>query len=194
MNPYISVAAIITATITVLAILCFVNSFRSPVKKLPVKLPGICFELIYTDTRGKNKRADTFLLKSETYGICGKPDFIYRNRLSGNLIVAEIKSGKINADVPHRSNLMQLAAYFLLAQDVYGKKCKTGYLIYKDFMFKVKNTSTLRKQLLHVLTDMKDILGGCNISSHAEPSFIKCRNCICRETVCEFSNCITEGN
>jgi len=79
---------------------------------------------------------------------------------------------------------MQLAAYFLIIEEAIGARPKAGYLRYKNAMFKVKNTARLRRKLLDVVADMREMLA--TGKGRASPSFAQCRYCVARGTVCEF--------
>lgn len=135
--------------------------------------------MIYTDESGGK------LLYAEDYNLQGKPDYIFQSLLTGRYIPFEIKSGKCKEDVPHEGDLMQLVAYFLIIEQVYGKRPKYGKLVYANKTFKVRNTRKLRKELKHILESMRAMLEGV-FEVEAEPSYIKCKNCICQKTVCEW--------
>ena len=154
--------------------------------KTSFKIPG--YSLIYSDARPKNKKDNVeygTLLKSESLDIQGKPDFIFESRFMKRIVPVEIKSGSIkDEEEPHFGDLMQLAAYFVIVEEKKRKKAKYGKLIYKDYMFKVYNTAKLRRELAGVLNDMRSMLNGKMIE--AEGSFVKCRHCVCKMTVCEY--------
>ncbi len=140
-------------------------------------------KVIYSDSSSV-KNVDKSMLYCDLYKIQGKPDYIYKT-LFGNYIPVELKSSAIkDKDVPRENELMQLVTYFFLVNENYGKS-KKGYVVYKDKVFVVKNTRKGRKYFVNILKDMKNMLrtgrGEC------EPSFVKCRYCVCRGTVCEFS-------
>lgn len=137
-------------------------------------------QMIYSDEE------DHTLLVSEKYDLQGKPDYIFQTLLGGSYIPVEIKSGtlKEDQDYPYEGDLMQLLAYFLIVEDVYGKRPKQGRLIYKNRMFIVKNTRGLRRQINNYLKEMRQMIE--TGKGTAEPSFPKCRNCVCRGTVCEW--------
>jgi len=151
------------------------------------KLPGRGYELIYSDQKQSEREADVIystILCCSALDISGKPDYIFRHKKKG-LYPVELKSGEIKEkDEPHPGDLMQLAAYFAIAEEHFGGKCTEGLIIYKDFMFKVKNTKRLRRKLKGVLGDMRDMLK----TGEAEPaaSFVACKNCVCKGTVCEY--------
>lgn len=136
--------------------------------------------IIYSDEEGGK------LLVSDKYDLQGKPDYIFQTILVGSYIPVELKSAsmKEDQDYPYEGDLMQLAAYFLIVEDLYGKRPKQGRLIYKNKMFVIKNTRSLRKEVNKYLKDMRRMLD--TGKGEAKPSFPKCRNCVCRGTVCEW--------
>lgn len=145
--------------------------------------------IIYTDQYENKKDPDVeygSILYSEKYNLRGKPDYIFEKKISKNLIPLELKSGSIKEEdiKPHEGDLMQLAAYFLIIEDLYNQRPKEGRLVYSNYMFIIKNTWQLRRKTKKILADMRDMLktGEQNVN----PSYIKCRYCICRETVCEY--------
>ena len=135
--------------------------------------------LEYTDESGGK------LLVAESLDLQGKPDYIFKKWLTKKYIPFEIKSTKLKEDMPHEGDLMQLVAYFLIIEEVYGTRPPYGRLVYKNKSFKVRNTHALRTNLKATLNEMQGMLEGkCN--QVAEPSFIKCKNCVCQQTVCEW--------
>ncbi|NLI89661.1 MAG: CRISPR-associated protein Cas4 [Epulopiscium sp.] len=136
--------------------------------------------IIYSDEEGGK------LLVSDKYDLQGKPDYIFQRILGGSYIPVELKSASIKEDqnYPHEGDLMQLAAYFLIVEDLYGKRPKQGRLIYKNKMFIIKNTRSIRKEVNKHLKDMRRMLD--TGKGEVKPSFPKCRNCVCRGTVCEW--------
>ncbi|HQD50722.1 MAG TPA: CRISPR-associated protein Cas4 [Defluviitaleaceae bacterium] len=145
--------------------------------------------LIYTDQHESKKDPNVEygkVLYSPKYDLRGKPDYIFEKILSKNLIPVELKSATIKEDniQPYEGDLMQLAAYFLIIEDVYKKRPKEGRLIYNNYMFIIKNTWFLRRKVKNLLADMRDMLK--NGEQNVNPSYVKCRYCICKGTVCEF--------
>ena len=146
------------------------------IKEIRVKdRPFLCL-VVYADGMGCK------LLYSVKDNLRGKPDFIFKSRITGRLIPMELKSGKAGGE-PNYGDVMQLAAYFVIIEEAMGKRPKKGYLRYKNAMFAVKNSGRLRKELRAVLADMRNMLG--NGEGKASPSFVNCRYCVARDTVCE---------
>lgn len=135
---------------------------------------------IYSDEKG------TKLLVAAKLQLQGKPDYIFQTWFFKKYIPLEIKSGTLKEDEPHVGDVYQLAAYFLIIEELYGKRPPYGKLVYANKTFKIKNTFKIRKQLKQTLIQMRNMLEGKN-SLVADPSFIKCKHCVCKMTVCEFN-------
>ncbi len=161
------------------------NFFGVDIKKTKPILHPFGYKIIYTDQKigRENNVVKSRLLKSEKFGLQGKPDFIYKN-IFGKIIPVELKSGKIkDGNLPHIGDMMQLATYFIIIEEVYGKKPRFGNLIYKDYMFKIKNTKGIRKEVIKTVDRMNDMLNSGKGEASCE--FVKCRYCLCKG-VCEF--------
>ncbi len=161
--------------------------FRRPIISSAPKYGILGYRQVYSDLRGKKRGQELSckLLRSEKYSLSGKPDIIYKHCIFNRYIPVELKSGSVNGSKsPHHGDLLQLAAYFALVESEYGKKPKQGRLIYKDAMFTVRNTAKLRKEMVSTLAFMRSMLEGKDLP--CEPSFQKCRHCMCRGTVCEY--------
>lgn len=135
---------------------------------------------IYTDEKG------TKLLVAPKYELQGKPDFIFETWFLKRYIPLEIKSGKLKEEVPHPGDVYQLAAYFLIIEEVYGKRPPYGKLVYANKTFTIRNTFKIRHEIKSILRQMRNMLEEKEMPI-AEPSFMKCKNCICKGTVCEFN-------
>jgi len=163
--------------------------FREDVRKCKTKLPGGGYRLAYSDKRTGARRPGVIYgrtLTDAARGLSGKPDMIFFN--GRRVIPVELKSSAIgNADGPREGDLMQLAAYFRLAEAQFKKKSVHGRLVYSDAMFIVLNTRKLQRRLSRVLNEMNGMIIGGKIREPAggpRQSFAKCRNCPCRGTVC----------
>lgn len=170
-----------------LAVLLLWRTRRPHLQKQPRKdiMPG--FTLIYADQKQSGKKSEGFgkLLYSAKYDLQGKPDYIFKKRLGGAIVPVELKSGAIkDAPLPHPGDLLQLAAYFLLLEDIYGKRPSYGWLKYSDYMFYVRNTRKLRKEVKQTMADMRKMLEDGEGTPNA--SFVTCRHCICNGTVCPY--------
>lgn len=173
---------IVLYAMAALAGIYLVSKLLEPAIKVKAPKIGIFgAQTIYNDEDGGK------LLKSDKYDLQGKPDYIFQTLISGAYIPVELKSTRLKEDqlIPHQGDLMQLAAYFLIIEDLYGKRPKEGRLIYKNRMFIIKNTRSLRRQLNGYLKEMRQMIK--TGKGEADPSFPKCRNCVCRGTVCEWN-------
>lgn len=134
--------------------------------------------IIYTDEKGCK------LLVAERYDLQGKPDYIFQTLFLGKYIPFEIKSGINHDDIPHEGDMMQLVAYFLIIEEVYGVRPPYGKLVYANKTFKIRNTTRLRNMVKTYIKEMQETLvQGPKVKCNK--NYIKCRNCICNQTVCE---------
>lgn len=173
--------------IVLLCILFCLKYAKKSIKKKKARLwlPG--YYIIYTDQAESVKKTGIIyhkLLYSSKYDIQGKPDYIFKN-IFGKLVPAEIKSGSIGQRAtPYQGDLLQLTAYFLLTQEEFSKKPKFGLLIYHDYMFVVRNTWKLRRELKLTMARMREML--LTGEEWARAEYPACRHCVCRGTVCEY--------
>lgn len=134
---------------------------------------------IYADEKG------TKLLVAEHLELQGKPDFIFETWLLKRYIPLEIKSGKLTEEEPHPGDVYQLVAYFLIIEEVYGKRPPYGKLVYANKTFTIRNTAKLRGNLHRTMKQMRQMLEG-DYAPVATPDFMKCKHCVCKDTVCEW--------
>lgn len=134
---------------------------------------------IYKDEKGAK------LLVAEQLALQGKPDFVFETWLLRRYIPLEIKSGKLTEDQPHPGDVYQLVAYFLIIEEVYGKRPPYGKLVYANKTFTIRNTAKLRNNLRRTIKQMRQMLEG-DYAPLATPDFMKCKHCICKDTVCEW--------
>ncbi len=173
-----------------LVTVCFLIYKRlETIKKKKASFNMTGWELIYSDKADEEREEGvdySIVLYSAKYDIQGKPDYIFRKKRSDKLMPVEIKSGKIGDEkLPHYGDYLQLCAYFLIIEDVYGRKPKYGKIIYKDHMFIIRNGTRTKKDIMKVLLRMRTMLK----TGHEKPcaSFKNCRYCLCNGTVCEYS-------
>jgi len=125
--------------------------------------------LIYADT-GVWRRCERPLF-SRRHLLTGRPDYLVHE--GGRLIPVEVKSAP-SPPHPYRSHVMQLAAYCLLVEDVYGRAPPYGILKYRDKSWVVDYTPSLRAELLHLLASMRKDLS----ASDVPPNHDSARRCL----------------
>ncbi|MDR2940879.1 MAG: hypothetical protein LBV08_11280 [Clostridiales bacterium] len=164
------------------------QSTHKDIRKKPPSLNKPGYIMIYTDQKGnfdKEKIVVSEMLVSKKHDIRGKPDYIFMNKRKNDLMPVELKSGKIGQRAfPHKGDFMQLIAYFVILEEVFGLEPKEGRIIYKDYMFIVNNIKSHRDEFFNILSDMRSMLK--TGEGKANASFVSCRHCICNGTVCEF--------
>lgn len=111
-------------------------------------------EIIYEDASGQAQ--EQFI--SKRLLMAGKPDYLMKDR-SGDLIPVEVKSSNApRAGRPYESHLMQLAAYFLLLEDVLQRPVPYGLIRYRNRTLRVANTDELRARLMDVIAQMRRLM------------------------------------
>ena len=168
----------------ILLVLFMIGFGRSSVKEIK-KMPKFIFwKLIYSDMYDASDSEElSGILYSSKYDLQGKPDMIYRHRITKEILPVEIKSGQ--TEYPHNGDLLQVGAYMLIVEDICGRMPKKAILSYKNKTFVVRNTHLLRNNVLDTADRMRKML----ISGEEEPNadFATCRHCVCDQTVCEYS-------
>lgn len=179
---------VIIIMVCLLILLLMVKHAKPNIQKLTARDDVRGYALIYADQKQGKKHEEDFgkLLYSAKYELQGKPDYVFQNPITKKIVPVELKSGVIDeADFPHHGDLLQLGAYFLILEDVYGQRPPFGRIVYQDYMFEIKNTAKIRNEVLGTMKEMRDMLQyGVG---KAKPSFATCRPCVCNGTVCEFS-------
>ncbi len=182
------IAYAVALAVGLLVIACKVSSSQDIIKKKPNRTM-MGYKLIYTDQKEVDPiEGVTYstLLKSERHRIQGKPDYLYQKNIGGSVMPIELKSGKIgDRTSPYDGDLMQLVAYFLIVEEEYSIRPREGRLVYRDYMFKVKNSRRLRKRLLATLADMRTMLQ--TGEQTVDPNYTRCKYCVCRGTVCPYA-------
>jgi CRISPR-associated exonuclease Cas4 len=108
-------------------------------------------EVSYADASGQAQ--EPFI--SRRLLMAGKPDYLMKDR-NGDLIPIEVKSSNApRAGRPYESHLMQLAAYFLLLEDVLQRPVPYGLIRYRNRTLRVANTDDLRARLMDVIAQMR---------------------------------------
>lgn len=106
--------------------------------------------VVYSDTRGWQATPQPLL--SRRYGLVGKPDYIVEE--GGAWTPVEVKPTR-RAATPYLSDILQLAAYCLLIEDVWGQAPRRGLLRYAEQTFAVDYTPDLKAVLLDTLAEMR---------------------------------------
>jgi len=111
-------------------------------------------EVSYADASGRAQ--EPFI--SKRLLMAGKPDYVMKDR-NGDLIPVEVKSSNApRAGRPYESHLMQLAAYFLLLEDVLQRPVPYGLIRYRNRTLRVANTDELRTRLMDVIAQMRRLM------------------------------------
>lgn len=189
---YLNISSGTYIIIFVLFIIIFVfvifENNKLKIKKQPAKHGLFGYFIFYADQKsGSEKNSSNFgkILYSKKYDIQGKPDYIYKKNFGKKFVPIEIKSGNIgDSPMPHTGDMYQLAAYFLIIEDLYKSRPPYGRLVYKDYMFIIKNNFKIRREVKRTIYKMRQMLK--NPKEMPNQSYVTCKHCICRETVCEY--------
>ena len=105
--------------------------------------------VVYADMAGWERGAPLY---APRYGLSGKPDYLLR--LGPRTIPVEVKPGRV-ASQPYEADVMQLAAYCLLVEDVLGQRPTHGVLRYADATLTIPYTDSLRRQVLSAADEIR---------------------------------------
>jgi CRISPR-associated exonuclease Cas4 len=123
-------------------------------------------------------------LYSSQLRLVGKPDFLVE-QYDGTIIPVEVKSGNAPADL-YSNHIMQLGAYCILVDEVYGIRPTHGILQYRDRAFAVDFTIELEDEIYDVIDLMRDEMFEPELSRDHEDRF-RCAGCsmhyICDESL-----------
>jgi CRISPR-associated exonuclease Cas4 len=131
-------------------------------------------EIIYQDTVRTTSQVFEALF-SARYRLAGKPDYLVQE--GSQIIPVEVKTGRPPIR-PYDSHMMQLAAYCLLVEDMYGVRPPYGIIQYGDegHSFRIPWTDELRGHLLGTLKTMRADLTAQDVPrSHSQAG--RCRAC-----------------
>lgn len=129
-------------------------------------------EIVYEDVSGLARQ----LLYSKRLNVAGKPDYLLQDP-QHNLIPVEVKSGAAPRNgKPYESHLLQLAAYFLLIEDVLQQAAPYGLIRYRNQTIQIANTDELQKQLMNAMAQMRDQLAQ-NTAHRNHNQAQRCANC-----------------
>jgi CRISPR-associated exonuclease Cas4 len=113
------------------------------------------------------------LLKSEKYGLSGRPDYILK--IDGEEIPVEVKTGRIPMG-PLFSHILQVATYCLLMSEENGKRVPYGILRYEHIEHEIDYADELETLLLSKLREMRNLIESGEVHRNHNREG-KCRNC-----------------
>jgi CRISPR-associated exonuclease Cas4 len=126
-------------------------------------------KIVYQDADGTGQP-----LLATSYPLSGKPDYVIVAP-DGTPIPVELKL-TIASEEPQRHHVMQLAAYFVILEDLHAQPPAYGVLRYANKDFTIPYTDALKRQVLRRLAELER----CDeqhppLLSHQLPS--KCQTC-----------------
>ncbi|MEO1339516.1 MAG: PD-(D/E)XK nuclease family protein [Myxococcota bacterium] len=117
---------------------------------------------------------DDEVLRSPRLGLSGRPDRLLQLR-NGAVVPIEKKSGsaKLYDDI-----LVQVGAYLLLVEDVYGRRPPFGLVVLgDDTEYRIRNTARLRRWTRKILDKVKVQRSKLHVEGQGTPLAAKCRKC-----------------
>ncbi len=130
--------------------------------------------VVYQDTqRDDVGRSVEHPLRSEQYGLVGKPDYIVEEE--GYIIPVEVKTSR-NVRQPRESHVIQLYAYCLLVEEEYGITPPYGILHYPDRSFTLQYGEAEREWVLDTIEAVRAGREADDMEpNHDQPA--RCRSC-----------------
>lgn len=183
-NSLISLNNLYLFTIVIVLIILIIGLLyrrddKNIIKKMKPMQPIPGYHTIYC-----KEKTDTIKLYSKKYDLTGKPDYIFKLNWGKSLVPVKLKNKEIGgANKPFSGDILQLAAYFLIIEEVYNTRPKFGRLIYKDWMFEIKNVRYFRDEVKLTLDNMRCMLSTGKGS--IRDKYAVCSNCMCKDAVCE---------
>ncbi len=132
-------------------------------------------DLLYSDT-GLHETLEAPLV-SRRHGLVGRPDYlVHQTRRGAKAIVpVEVKSGRTPTQ-PHPGHALQLGAYCLLVEEVYGVTPSHGLLRYADGTRPVPFTPELRRAVLQAAAEIRRARSAADVPrQHNAPE--RCARC-----------------
>ena len=127
--------------------------------------------ILYVD--GENSR----LLRSEKYGLTGRPDYILE--VGDELVPVELKTGR-KPRGPLFSHVIQVSAYCMLVEDAMNRKVSHGILRYGDVEHEIDLDDDMRDLVIGKLAEMREESRTGNVHRNHQREG-KCRSCSRRD-------------
>jgi len=124
-------------------------------------------------------RRESRLLKSERYGLSGRPDYILS--IDGELVPVDVKTGR-RPKGPLFSHILRVAAYCLLLSEDEGAKVTHGILKYDNVEHEIEFDDEMKGLLLSKLDEMRELLRTKEVHRNHN-RMGKCRSCS-RRSIC----------
>lgn len=116
-------------------------------------------EIVYSDMGTWMRQRKP--LYDRALGLTGRPDYLVEQE-NGAIVPVEVKSSVAPAE-PYLGHVMQLAAYCLLVQGVYGVRPPHGIIQYRDKAFTVQFSPALEQEALALLREMRALQGASDV-------------------------------
>ena len=122
----------ILIVVFLLLLLLLIKNAKPNIQKMTARDDVRGYSLIYAAQKQGKRHEEDFgkLLYSAKYELQGKPDYVFQSPILKKIVPVELKSGEIDEEeLPHHGDLLQLGAYFLILEDVYGQQPPFGRIV-----------------------------------------------------------------
>lgn len=144
--------------------------------------------VIYSDADG-----GAHALIARRYPLTGKPDYVVETPHDG-LVPVEFKSAHLRGTTPRPGDVLQLATYLVILEDVYRRTPRYGVLSYSNRRVDIPYTPSLKESVLSIVAELerndavRDRLNRRRSAApRGTPSVGTCRGChfksICEDAV-----------
>jgi CRISPR-associated exonuclease Cas4 len=124
-------------------------------------------------------RRESRLLKSDRYGLSGRPDYILL--IDGELVPVDVKTGR-QPRGPLFSHILRVAAYCLLLSEDEGVKVTHGILKYDNIEHEIEFDDETKRLLVSKLDEMRSLMTTQQVHRNHNRAG-KCRSCS-RRSIC----------
>ncbi|MDD1768478.1 MAG: CRISPR-associated protein Cas4 [Methanomassiliicoccales archaeon] len=124
-------------------------------------------------------RRESRLLKSDRYGLSGRPDYILL--IDGELVPVDVKTGR-QPRGPLFSHILRVAAYCLLLSEDEGVKVTHGILKYDNIEHEIEFDDETKRLLISKLDEMRNLMTTQQVHRNHNRAG-KCRSCS-RRSIC----------
>lgn len=129
--------------------------------------------VVYEDVREGTSPEEP--LVSHRWRLAGKPDYLLS--VGGHIIPVEVKTATLPASgQPYYGHVLQLGAYCLLVEEVYGTRPPYGFIRYRDKTVQVPYTDRLRSEVIRTLQAMHRAAAARSVLRSHEDAW-RCARC-----------------
>lgn len=158
-NAFGTADLVLLCVAVLLVVLLCIRHGRPALKKLTARddIPG--YALLYADRKQDKNEDFGRLLYSAKYDLQGRPDYVFCSRLLGRIVPVELKSGCIGeaGEAAPRRFFAACGVFPDSGGCLWQKTCLWA-VVYRDYMFEIKNTARVRREVLKTVQEMRQML------------------------------------